>query len=182
MGGNPIFDLAALPDIKRRPVERAGLTELIGIAGIEQRIYGVWRAPHLLPCVTAQGLDASFDIQGAYGHVDLLCWIDSPRPPFLIVAAPRHGMGRLLGDGCERPRFSKLPQYGPNAGRRVAICAWRFKGARDRLAPTLSTRRDDPERHLCYVIAHSFTAASTRFGTILPLPHDGSNGRNIAKT
>ena len=91
-------------------------------------------------------------------------------------------MGRLLGDGCERPPFGKLPQYSPNAGRLVAICAWGFKGARDRLGQTLSTRRDDPDCQLCYVIAYSLTAVTTRIGTLRSFERRALNDCSLAKT
>lgn len=75
-------------------------------------------------------------------------------------------MGRLLGGGYEPPRFSKLSQYG------VACWPMRWQPRlevqgrkRSTRSDTVDMRRDDPDRHLCYVIAFVFAAVTTKFGT-----------------
>lgn len=86
-------------------------------------------------------------------------------------------MGRLLGGGYEPPRFSKLSQYG------VACWPMRWQPRlevqgrkRSTRSDTVDTRRDDPARPFFYMIACSFAAVATRFGTLrsfLNYPPDG---------
>lgn len=87
-------------------------------------------------------------------------------------------MGRKLREGCERPPFGKLPQHGSACWPMRLGVRWRRRSAHPN---PVDTRRDDPERDLCYMIAYVFAVVTTRFGTLLPFEGDMPNRSSCGK-